>query len=112
MIALKVIDANDQQLEADLEGRTYFIRLSWNESGEFWTLSLRDAADTGLIYGVPLVPAHPLLLQYRRPEFPPGEIAVSAIEPRLTRQSFKDGAAALLYLTRAEMLAGGWKSYA
>lgn len=112
MTPLTLVDANDQQLEADLEGRTYFIRLSWNETGQLWTLGLRDAADTALIHGVAVVPRHPLLLQFRRPEFPAGELAVASAVDRLARDSFVRGDATLAYFTRAEMLAGGWRSYA
>lgn len=52
MIRLPVIDANDQLLEAELDGQVFFVRLSWNSEGEFWSLGLADFERTVVLAGI------------------------------------------------------------
>ena len=76
MMFLNVLDANDQLLEAELDGFAYHLGLSWNEAGQLWALSVRDLDRQLLVSGIRVVPLYPLLQQVRRPELPPGEIVV------------------------------------
>lgn len=98
MIQIFPIDANDQIIEAQLDGGVFNLGLSWNEEGQLWTLSIRDLNLSYLVSGIAVVPNWPLLSQFRQPSFPVGEIAVYAPHGvRLNRNSFKDGIAYMAY---------------
>lgn len=104
MILLQTIDANDQLIEAELDGQTYYVGLSWNEEGQFWTLSVRNLSGETLSSSIPCIPDWPLLHQIRQPQHPPGELAVWMREnATLDRMAFVRGDAALVYLEDAEL---------
>lgn len=104
MMALGVIDANDQLIEAQLDDAAYYIGLSWNEFGQLWTISVRDLNKQMLVSGICVVPLFPLLRQVRSPDLPPGEIGVDcASGTALDRRSFADGLATLWYLDADDM---------
>lgn len=105
MQVLGAIDANDQLIEADLDGATYYVGLSWNEEGQLWSLSLRDLDEVLLVSGIAVVPNGRLLRQVRRASFPKGDIvAATALGKPLDRQSFISGAAVLAYLSVDELI--------
>lgn len=104
MMQLGVIDANDQMIEATLDGQVFNVGLSWNEECQLWTISLRDLNLDVLVSGIAVVPAWPLLQQFRRPEFPLGELAVyTPVGVGLDRQSFASGTAGLYYFFASEI---------
>jgi hypothetical protein len=104
MTPIGLIDANDQIVEANLDGTTYHLGLSWNEEGQLWTLSVRDLDRQLLVSGIAVVPLSPLLRQVRRPTLPPGEIAVDAPAGAvLNRQSFVSGDAQLWYFSPEDL---------
>lgn len=97
MIVLPAIDANDQLIEATLDGRGYYVGLGWNQSAGFWTVSVRNL-DTENLYTMAGVPNWPLLRGVRRPDMPPGELVIGLTRNRaLDRRSFVEGTAALVY---------------
>jgi hypothetical protein len=105
MISLPVLDANDSILEVDLEGDTYFLRMSWNSEGEFWVMSLEDYANNTLLAGVRVVPDVALLQMFHHLPVPPGEFwAVLMDDTRqdFLRTDFADGTAALIYVEAGE----------
>lgn len=105
MLAIGLLDANDQIVECSLDGRAYYVGMAWNEAGALWTMSVRDLDRQVLVSGIRVVPLFPLLRQVRRPELPPGEIGVECVPGTvLGRHSFVDGAAALAYFTEQDML--------
>ena len=104
MIELGTIDANDMLIEAELEDSVYHIGLSWNQSGQLWTLSIRDLSYSLLISGIAAVPGYPLLKQVRRSYLPAGDLAIYSINNKnLNRYSFVKGEANLLYFTAEEL---------
>jgi len=104
MIQLFPIDANDQIMEADLDGATYYVGLSWNEYGQMWTLSLRNLGGEMLSSSIPAIPLWPLLAQIRQPSHPPGEFVIALADgATLDREAFNTGTAALLYFDAADM---------
>lgn len=108
MLNIPVLDANDSILEADFEGVSYFVRMSWNSEGEFWTLTLEDYAHNVIVAGVAVVPDTPLLAMFRHLGTPAGEIwAVLLNETRQTigRSDFVTGDAALVYIEEGEDVA-------
>lgn len=104
MMILNTIDANDMLIEAHLEDRVFNVGLSWNETGQLWTLSIRDLNLSVMASGIAVVQNWPLLHQVRQPEFPPGELAVEA-SPNITlgRKSFVNGEATLYYVAIEDM---------
>lgn len=42
MIVIPVLDANDSLTEVELDGITYFLRLSCNSEAELWALSIEN----------------------------------------------------------------------
>ena len=99
MFPIRLIDANDQLLEAELEDRTYYLGMSWNEEGQLWTLSVRDLNKQVLISGIAVVPNFRLLKQLRSPALPPGDFAVDAPQDMaLGRDAFTSGRAVLYYI--------------
>ena len=98
MIVVSVIDANDQLIECEFEGTPFYIGLSWNEFGQFWSLNVRDLNRQTLASNIALVQNWPLFRQVRRPVLPPGELFVGAAAGhKLNRRSFVDGLAVLVY---------------
>lgn len=103
MMRIGVIDANDMLIEAQLDDSVYHLGLSWNEEGQFWTLSIRDLNLSIMASGIAVVPNWPLLNQIRQPEFPPGEIAVySPPGVDIGRKSFVNGSAAMFYFSETD----------
>lgn len=107
MMLLGVIDANDMIIEAQLDSKIYNVGLSWNEEGQFWTISIRDLNMSILASGIAVVHNWPLLNRVRRPEFPTGDLGVYLSDGKnLDRRAFADGFALLFYFTAEEMLYG------
>lgn len=105
MMPISVQDENDQLIEADMDGTTYHLGLSWNEEGGLWTFSLRDLNRELLVSGIALVPGGPLLRQIRNPQLPPGEIAVDAPAGYvMDRNSFVSGPATLWYFSPEDLV--------
>lgn len=99
-----LVDENDQIAEVSLGDSVFNLGFSWNEEGQIWTMSLRDLNFELLASGIAVVSNVPLLRQFRRPEFPPGEFAVDSNPNKsLNRQSFFDGSATLYYVFPEEM---------
>ena len=90
MEAIKFNDANDIVTKVVLDNVQYRIRLTWNAVGEFWTLHLWDNDKK------------PLLMNHHRPGIPSGELIVLTDLEKITRSSFSNGAASLIYVTEAE----------
>ena len=97
------IDANDQLIEAVLDGVSYQVQLSWNEEGQLWSMSIFDLNLVTLISGIAIVPMWPLLRYARSPVLPPGEFVVVTGLDRISREAFVAGAATLVYVTRDEI---------
>lgn len=104
MIALNLVDANDQLLEVEMDGVPYYVGQSWNEAGQLWAISLRNLDRQLLVSGIRVVPLYPLLHQVRRPGLPLGELFVDCVPGTvLDRRSFADGAAALWYVDEEDI---------
>lgn len=101
------IDANDQLIEATLDGLVFFINLSWNSEYQGYTLALYDENSTLLVAGVHCSPNLPLLRIYRRGGFPLGELMLFSLTEDIDRLSFEEGKATLLYLTEDDLQDAG-----
>lgn len=108
MIEIPVIDANDSLTEVELEGNTYFLRMSWNSEGEFWVMAIEDYTNSTILAGVRVVPDVPLLAMLHHLAVPRGEFwAILMDETRqdFTRDDFTAGTGALVYVEEDEDVA-------
>lgn len=115
MITLGLIDANDQEIEATLDGITYYVNLSWNQTAARWTMSIKDADKLGILSCVPLIPYWPLTSLFRDRYTPVGELFVETVDNLevIDRESFIDGKAQLVYYSKSELQdAGLWDKLA
>lgn len=108
MQEIPVIDANDSIVEIELDGDVYYIRMSWNSEGEFWSLSVEDYARTVLIAGVLVVPFAQLLVPFHHLALPAGEIYAALMDDtreQFLRTDFADGSGHLIYVPAGEYVA-------
>lgn len=111
MLEIKFADENDQVVEADLDGKVFEIRLSWNESGQYFTLELSSETGLILIGGVSLVSGVPLLWRYRDATLPDGDFMLVTNDGfEVNRKSFILGQARLFYITKDELSEAGLAS--
>jgi len=105
MFEILTIDANDQLLEVDLDGETYFIRLSWNSEAAHWALEIQNYNQETLIAGIVVVSNVPLLARFHYLPVPPGELIAVVLGDTagIARRGFLDGAAALTYVPVSEV---------
>ena len=108
MIVIPVLDANDSLTEIELDGATYFVRLSWNSEAELWALSIENAYNELIVAGICVVPDTPLLAGYRQLDVPAGELVALAPDRRNTvsRAALPAGEVALLYVNAEEIADG------
>lgn len=100
------LDKNDILTTVKLDGSQYKIRMLWNDSGGFWTMSLRTPENTSLLEGVKTVADYPLLAPYHRPGIPPGELMIITMDSTIqvvSRSDFANSKAVLMYITEAEV---------
>lgn len=109
MFEIIPVDANDQVIEATLDDTVYFIGLSWNSTGELWTMSLRNGEGTLVISGLAVVINHPLTFGKRYLGMPKGELIVTGTQP--DRLSFIEGRAVLHYVPLADLVGAGLGKY-
>ncbi len=107
MISIGTIDANDQLLEVELDGETFFLRLTWNSEASFWVLEVQNYNREAVLSGITVVPNVLLLRRYHYLAVPAGELmALVLSDPaQIGRRSFVDGAARLAYMQAAEVAA-------
>jgi hypothetical protein len=108
MIQIPIPDVNDSLTEVDLDGLTYFLRLSWNSEAELWTLSIENAYNELVVAGIAVLPGTPLLSGYRHLTVPAGELVALAPDRRDTigRAALASGEVALIYVDAQEMADG------
>lgn len=112
VMIISVSRANDQLAEALLDDESFYVGLSWNESGGFWTLSIRNYEDTMVCSGLKLLPNAALLVKRRKPGVPKGELFVFAPTlQRLSRESFDNNLAVLAYINQQTLLNEGLETY-
>lgn len=107
---LEVQDWNSQAIEANLDNLLYYIILDWNDSGQYWTMAIRNSAYGTLIDGIALSPNYPLTYQFRYAGMPPGELVAQNVKPTngpIPRDGFSSGNYQLVYTTEQEMLDAG-----
>lgn len=107
MIEIPLIDANDQLVEVDLDGATYFLHVGWNSEASIWMLKVEDYNRETVVAGIAMVPNSPLLEIYRYRDVPAGELLLTMMDDTRMpgRDAFSSGVAALIYMTAADVAA-------
>ena len=115
MITFAVADENSQVIEAVLDQIVFYIVLDWNESGQYWTMAIRNAAYETLADGIAVSANYTLTWQFRYQDMPPGEIQVNSAYFRngpVPRDGFTSGKYALNYYTQQDLIdLGVWEQY-
>ncbi|CAB3637394.1 hypothetical protein CEY09_14885 [Achromobacter marplatensis] len=108
MIQIPIPDVNDSLTEVELDGVTYFLRLSWNSEAELWALSIENAYNELIVAGIAVVPGSPLLAGYRHLTVPAGEMVALAPDRRdtISRDALPSGEVALIYVDAQEVADG------
>lgn len=105
MFGIPTIDANDQLLEVELDGETFFVRLSWNSEGAFWAMEVQNYNQETLVAGIVVVPNVPLLARFHYLALPQGELIALVLgdDPGIARDGFIRGQAELVYVPAGEL---------
>lgn len=105
MIQIFVPDTNDSLTEVELDGMTYFLRLSWNSEARQWVLAIENAYNELIVAGIAVVPDTGLLTGYRHLAVPAGELVALAPDRRdtISRSALPSGEVALLYIDASEV---------
>ncbi|WMD20908.1 hypothetical protein RAS12_00625 [Achromobacter seleniivolatilans] len=108
MFEIPILDANDSLTEVELDGVTYFLRLSWNSEAELWVLSIENAYNELIVAGIAVVPDTPLLGAYRHLAVPAGELVARAPDRRdaISRTALPSGVVSLMYIEADEVADG------
>lgn len=106
MLTIEFADGNDVVFSVPFDNVKYKIRMCWNHEGQFWAMHLWDNNENVILANVRVVPKFPLLMNHHRKNTPRGELAVITNKETLTRQSFQDGSAMLMYFTEQEFYGG------
>jgi hypothetical protein len=110
MIIIPVQDLNSQALEVELDGLVFYIVLNWNDSGQYWHMSIRNSAYQHLVDGISVSANYPLTWQFRYSDMPPGELQVLTQYYRsgpVPRDGFSSGIYTLVYQEYADLVALG-----
>lgn len=101
MLEIEIKDAPDIVHNITIDDVDYKLRLMYNING-FWVLHLWDYNENPLITNIKVVPDMPLLLNKHCFDVPKGEFMVLCDDAEVTRDSFNNSRAKLVYLTESE----------
>lgn len=97
LIVIEVPDMNDSLSRIVLNGKAYFIRFSWNETGGYWKFGLYNTQNDPIVIGIKIVPRFPLNLFYGVTKLPDGVFGVQTKLSRIGRRDFVDGKAQFVF---------------
>jgi len=89
-----------------IDNIVYELRFDWNDRGQYWTISIKDADGVALVSGVKVVLGYPLVTDIIKPGLPPGVLIVgegSGAMVRLSQNDFIEDKAFIGYITEDEI---------
>ena len=91
-------------VEAELDRVIYLMTFRWNSRSLSWFFSIAALPGGRIVQGVRIVPDFPMLMQYTRPNMPPGAIIFVANRTidRIGRTDLGTNAV-LIYLSAADI---------
>ena len=96
-IIIEVPDMNDSVSRVVLNGVAYYIRFTYNDTGDYWKFGLYDSLKEPIVVGIKIVPNFPLNLFYGVTRLPFGVFGVTANLDRIGRNDFKRGNAKFIF---------------
>lgn len=96
-IIIEVPDMNDSVSRIVLNGTVYFIRFTYNDTGDFWKVSLFDSQNTPIVLGIKIVPRFPLNTFYPVSNIPDGIFGVITKLDHIGRNDFAEGRAEFIF---------------
>jgi hypothetical protein len=108
---IPVVDLNSQSIESTLDGILYYIILDWNETGQYWSMAIRNSAYITLIDGISVSANFGLTKQFRYEDMPPGELVAQSYYVRngpIPRDGFITRTYDLIYYTQQDLLDLGY----
>ena len=97
-IEIAIPDLNDSYSRVVLDKVQYLLRMSWNETGQYWYFGLHKPDKTPILQGIKVVPRFPLNLGYVDDDIPFGLLCVYSDKERIGRYDFIDGTAIFAYI--------------
>jgi hypothetical protein len=94
---------NDYLCRTMLDGKLCVLHMSYNSTGDFWTVGFCDDEGTPIVDGIRIVPNFPLNIWYMSYDVPQGALFAMCSEGTITRYSFDNGTASLCYLPIGEI---------
>lgn len=88
---------NDYICRVMLDGEPRVLHLSYNSTGDYWTVGFCDSEGNPIVDGIRIVPNFPLNMWYLSYAIPQGVLFAKATD-EITRYSFDNGDAVLCYL--------------
>lgn len=105
MIKIPLIDANDFEVEAELDDVTYFLHFAWNDEAGIWTLSVSNANNESVLSGIRIITNYPLLGNYPHLDLPKGYLIATCLDTSkstIGRSDFVDNVVEMVYISRYE----------
>ena len=103
METIELLADDDYFVQVLLEGKLYFLYMSWNSEARYWTMAIRDYNKNILASGLKVVPNFPLIGRYYIEGMPPGEFVAISKSTEIAQSDFVDGYAEMVYVTEAEL---------
>lgn len=102
-IIIPVKDNPNYKYSLEIENQIYILKFLFNTIYEYWTFSIYDDEETLILSNIKIVSNFPLTGTYKINGLPKGEFMCLSVSEYVTRDTFKDGEADLVYLTEEEI---------
>lgn len=95
---INVPDMNDSMSRIVIKRVMYYIRFTYNDTKDYWKVSLYDENENPIVVGVKIVPRFALNLFYPVIEFDKGIFGVMSKLDRIGRNDFNNGKAKFVFV--------------
>ena len=97
-IVIDVPELFDSMSRIVLNETLYYIRFTYNDTGDYWKFDLYDSQEEPIVLGVKIVPQFPLNIFYGVTKLPDGVFAVLSKLDRIGKDDFKNGDAQFIFV--------------
>jgi len=97
-IVISVPEMNDSISRMTFDNIVYNLRLTYNDTGDFWTLGFYNSNVEPIIQGIKIVPNTSLTLPYLTYDIPLGAFMAYSKKSHIGRYDFKNGEAQLIFI--------------
>ena len=106
MLYIEVPDMNDSMSSVTIDDVEYQIRMTYNEIGDFWLFGLYKDDDTPIVAMTKVIPNFPFMYCYRDERLPDGVWGVISDVDHVGRDTFNEGLAELVFISRSDLVDG------